>query len=479
MSKVSCRALLLRPLLFAAALPLTLLEIGAVPAFAGDVTVTGGYGAYGSCGNPGGAGGSASAATTTPGDTSNTATAQGGHGGEGSNQLFNCHLPPKAGGPGGPATATATTNIKTGSASATANAAGGTGGIGGRGTVVIFQHALGGAGGAATATSSAVDAGAGAVTSSATARGGDGGITAGLTFITGSGGAATAAASGQSTGGGAVEVSASASGGSGGSGAVGGGASASATGVALAGNVQANASANGGVGAFPGAASAQSEAKNSRGEALTSASAPGGGAGTSPNALTEAGVGSVSLTPATFAAGRAVSNAIVTPTGPDFGIGAMSAAYGGPGQTPTLQYTATALFDFKASTGGALDLNFFSVDVVGIGFDSLELQVAVGAGPPRTYNFYSFTSAETFLANPLTLGAITAGSSESIKLTYDLTFNAGTLANVGDGFGFSYDLKDPPLGIPEPSSWALMLIGFAGLGFAGYGASRKGVTDAV
>jgi PEP-CTERM motif len=28
--------------------------------------------------------------------------------------------------------------------------------------------------------------------------------------------------------------------------------------------------------------------------------------------------------------------------------------------------------------------------------------------------------------------------------------------------------------IPEPSSWAMMLIGFAGLGFAGYRAKRKG-----
>jgi hypothetical protein len=27
--------------------------------------------------------------------------------------------------------------------------------------------------------------------------------------------------------------------------------------------------------------------------------------------------------------------------------------------------------------------------------------------------------------------------------------------------------------IPEPSTWAMMLVGFAGLGFAGYRVSRK------
>jgi hypothetical protein len=28
-------------------------------------------------------------------------------------------------------------------------------------------------------------------------------------------------------------------------------------------------------------------------------------------------------------------------------------------------------------------------------------------------------------------------------------------------------------GVPEPSTWVMMLIGFAGLGFTGYRASRK------
>jgi hypothetical protein len=34
-------------------------------------------------------------------------------------------------------------------------------------------------------------------------------------------------------------------------------------------------------------------------------------------------------------------------------------------------------------------------------------------------------------------------------------------------------ITPPPNGVPEPSTWAMMLVGFAGLGFAGYRASRK------
>ena len=414
-------------LLAATALPLGLLASGSIPVYAGVVSVTGAYGASGSCGNPGGTGGGATAATTTLGDGSNTATAQGGHGGPGSNQLLSCLLPSKAGGPGG--LATATTNIKAGSASATANATGGGGGLGGRGKVVMFQHAVGGAGGAATATSSATDAGAGAVTSSATAHGGDGGSTAGLNaIITGAGGMAKAVASGQSTGGGTVDVSASASGGAG----------------------------NGGGGAF-----GQSTAKNSSGEALAIASAPGGGA---VSAVSNFAVGSGPEPPAAIMAGWVVSDAKRTPGGSVIGYGAMSAGSGESG-------AATAVFDFSATVPEALDLNLLSDSFLGTS-DTVELQVVVG-GQTTKYDF----SNSTF-PKQLPLGAIAAGN-QTVSLSFDL--------KGGNGFGFTYDFADPKAlspqaliaGIPEPSTWAMMLVGFAGLACAGYRASRNAVAGAA
>jgi hypothetical protein len=313
----------------------------------------------------------------------------------------------------------------------------------------------------ANASSSATGGGAGTDLSQANATGGAGGA----------GGLATATATGQSTGSGAVDVTASATGGSG---ATGGGANAYATGLAITGNVQAKASANGGTsGNTPGNAFARSDAKNSHGEAVTTATAPRGGAGTSPSASTEAAI----LTPtgnvsASIAAGQVVSDAILTPAGGlDFGIGAVTAAYGGPEGTTTLDYAATTLFDFTPSTTGVLDLRVLSDPHVRSGFDRLNLQVVFDGKSLSTDNLTSLTSAETFFTNltthPLLLGSITKGIPQSVSITYDLIYNVGTQAAVGDGFGFTYALQDPPLTAPEPSTWTMMLLGFGGLGYAG------------
>jgi PEP-CTERM motif len=52
----------------------------------------------------------------------------------------------------------------------------------------------------------------------------------------------------------------------------------------------------------------------------------------------------------------------------------------------------------------------------------------------------------------------------------DLTFHYTLVADGPGGFGFDLAIGGA---VPEPSTWAMMLLGFAGLGFLGWRGSRK------
>jgi hypothetical protein len=233
-------------------------------------------------------------------------------------------------------------------------------------------------------------------------------------------------------------------------------------------------------------ASASANAQNPNGEAITTAVAPGGSGSSfflganSPSALSAAAVGSGGATlAATFTPGQSVSNAILALSGSNIGVGGMSAAYGGLPQS--VDYSATAVFDFIApNTGEALDLKLTSdesaASPAGIGFDKLNLQVvnATTGTSLASLSFTSSSAAKTFFNG----GQVSLGvgiGNQSIEIEYSLNYNSGTSAGLGDGFGFTYALVDPPLSatIPEPSTWTMMFIGFAGLAFAGYRARAR------
>ena len=248
-----------------------------------------------------------------------------------------CQFPGR-GGAGGAATATATTTISKGATSASATSFGGTGGSGGSG-VPYGGGAHGGTGGDVT-TAATASTGSGPASATATSTGGTGGaggrdvFGGALTGMQGFGGHASASASAISASSGPVQATASAYGG-----VVGAGKPTGASGWAYS----------------------SASAQNQNGDVQTTGTAPNSG---SASALTEATIlvptasGSVS---ASIVAGRVVSFAIRAPIGPDFGIGAMAAAYGGRGEpTPLVDYTATALFDFTPSNAGVLDLNLIS-----------------------------------------------------------------------------------------------------------------------
>ncbi len=399
--------------LLATALPLGLLAADAMSAHAGTVTVTGANGAAGAQGKPGGAGAPA-AATSTSSDSSNSAMATGGIGGAGGPGGSGVsYLPrPGAGGYGGAASSTATASNMTGSASATATSTGGNGGRGGLPIACIHSciPGAGGGGGGASATSSATGGGAGTVTSDATASGGAGGV--GLNRPPG------------------------------------------------------------------GSASASASARNSAGTALATASAP---AASSAKAVANAtltntllGAGSAPLL--AINVGQAAADATLALEGQMIGIGAMSIGYGATSSAIT--YDATALFDFTARPGEALDLMLISdesaVSPAGIGFDNLNLQVvnATTATGLASLSFTSSSAAQTFFdGGQVSLGLAAAGP-QSIEIEYSLTFAAGTSASPGDGFGFTYALKDPPLNVPEPSTWVMLIVAFVGLGVAGWRRGR-------
>jgi Glycine rich protein/PEP-CTERM motif len=88
-------------------------------------------------------------------------------------------------------------------------------------------------------------------------------------------------------------------------------------------------------------------------------------------------------------------------------------------------------------------------------------------------------------------GAVVSGSIDLVAGT-DLAIVAGGAGDTGDfapnfgggggGGSFIVELSVPtavpPTPIPEPSTWAMMLIGFAGLGFAGWRGSRRAAAQA-
>ena len=120
--------------------------------------------------------------------------------------------------------------------------------------------------------------------------------------------------------------------------------------------------------------------------------------------------------------------------------------------------------------------------VMGIGFDSLELQV-INLVDNKTLLSDTFSSATTFFApgHSISLPGEIAAGSQSIKIDFSLSYWNTTSITPNASFGFTYALVDPPLAatplsaaiVPEPSTWAMMLIGFAGLAFAEYRRSRK------
>jgi PEP-CTERM motif len=100
----------------------------------------------------------------------------------------------------------------------------------------------------------------------------------------------------------------------------------------------------------------------------------------------------------------------------------------------------------------------------GAGFQSMEFTIEANGVEILDTTFRSLSIAESFFHDDV----IDLGS--DFGSTIDLTFGYTLVADGTGGFGFDFALGGA---VPEPSTWAMMLLGFAGLGFAGRRARRR------
>jgi hypothetical protein len=294
----------------------------------------------------------------------------------------------------------------------------------------------------------------------------------------GDGGGATATANAWATGGGTAIATAVATGGAGGAGSVTGvtgTANATSTATTAKGALaQAQSTAAGSSGP------AQSTAKTGFGavSVQSSAVAPTGGTATT-NAIAQGGVGQAFVSPGqtayafstalpdkaytTSLIGGApdVASALLGPRDAVFGTAILGANYASDGGSESDTYSASSTFD--VGYGGDLQLGLIDDKQTGfangLGFQSMEFTIDADGAEILDVTFRSLAVAESFFHDDV----IDLGSDFGPNI--DLTFGYTLVADGSGGFGFDFVLGGA---VPESSTWAMMLLGFAGLSYAGY-----------
>jgi hypothetical protein len=446
----------------------------------------------------GGAGGSAAALATGSSGNANvtvSASAQGGDGsGSGESPL---------GGAGGDADASSVaTSSGPGVASSSASATGGWG---------SFGRNAGRAGGDANASSVATSSGPGVASSSASATGGAGGGSELGERTYGADGDASASSGATSSGSGGASSSATATGRSflsldGGNASARANASAIGRGTALAkavatgGNFEITSTANATSNAETASgalAQAQSTALGSSGQAQStaktsfagmsvqsSAVAPTRGGTATTNAIAQGGAGQDFVNPGQTAyafstalpdkayattlidGASHVASALLEPRDAVFGTAILGANYASDGFGESDTTSASSTFDF--GYGGDLQIGLIDDQVSGfakgVGFQSMEFTIQADGVEVLDVTFGSLAIAESFFRDDvIDLGA-------DLGSNIDLTFGYTLTADGPGGFGFDLAIGGA---VPETSTWAMMVVGFAGLGFAGHRSTKR------
>jgi hypothetical protein len=160
-----------------------------------------------------------------------------------------------------------------------------------------------------------------------------------------------------------------------------------------------------------------------------------------------------------------VAGALLGPRDMVFGTAILGANYAADGGGESHTSGGTSTFDF--GYGGDLLLGLIGSQedgfAGGLGFQSLEFTIDANGVVIFDSTFRSLSIAESFFRDSV----IDLGSNAG---PVDLTFGYTLVADGSGGFGFDFAVGGA---VPETSTWGMLLLGFGGLGYAGYRRMRE------
>jgi PEP-CTERM motif len=145
---------------------------------------------------------------------------------------------------------------------------------------------------------------------------------------------------------------------------------------------------------------------------------------------------------------------------------------------------------YQGTNGGPKGLLNPSGGLIAVGSGEEDFYLVPTISGPGTFGSGGFTPPSSTTGDPVDMSdpflGVPQGYVSDSNLAGTSTFLNQTFSSLGVtpgnytwfwGTGANQDfmlhIPAPGTVIPEPSTWAMMLLGFAGLGFAGYRASRK------
>lgn len=201
------------------------------------------------------------------------------------------------------------------------------------------------------------------------------------------------------------------------------------------------------------------------------------------------GVTSITGAPTETFDTRALGPAIFTPGGDGgtyLGTGVVTI-----GNTPSV--SSSPYFGPALGDAGRDPTNYLSIgpgnDPETITYASAKTYFGLYWGSVDTYNTIDFYLGGVLIAGGHYTGAdITPLLADGAQLDYTsnryvvfsgLTYDKVILGSSGPGGNFpnstpAFEIDNIAAGVPEPATWAMMLLGFAGIGFVAYRRTRKG-----